>query len=489
MYLATSPAVAPIAPESGRQVPLRLERAASRVFGEGRPYDPGLIQYFADLAALYGLRHRDDYFTRVRRNTFTDMIGGVLADLAPLDEPFDLVVLAHSTPDAEPGWPACFAADALPGDPLVLAVSDQGAAAAFTALRIVADYATADGFNRALVLILDQTTLMDDDQPAPREVRPTHDAVVALVLSRHADGGGPAIRCQADLGRDEAIASVTALLAGSRPAALVAGPAVGVERPGVDLVVAEPGRPCTGVWAALVDRLGDWDAGRRVVLAEYDPALRYLGTCSIETPPRAIALRWTRCRAVTRGESIGAGFDVLLESFPGGPPAGPGGHVLVRRGEGEPPEDDLPATSRELLAAEGLAVGERDPRPAVDDATWLTGLAWLRLGASEQLTDRCVAYLGERASGEGSLLDRQLVAGQLADALIEQFEIEAVLGAPGLDPPTLRRVHRRITDADRLLSRLLAASGFLSDGPGRVAYVSQLIADVWLGTESTGERG
>jgi hypothetical protein len=41
-------------------------------------------------------------------------------------------------------------------------------------------------------------------------------------------------------------------------------------------------------------------------------------------------------------------------------------------------------------------------------------------------------------------------------------------------------LHDRLTDVDRLLLRLLGASGFLADGPGRRAAVAELLSDTYV---------
>jgi hypothetical protein len=284
MYLAGALAEAPAG--VGRR-PFRISLAASRVAGAGRAYDPGLISYFADLAALYGLRHRDDYFTRVRRNTFTDLVDAALGRLDGSLGPVDIAVLAHSTPDAEPGWPACHLAEALPGDPLVMAVSDQGTVAPFSALRIIADYMALDGMRRALLVITDQTTLMSDEQPPSGAAMPTRDAVVALVLERHDRGRELSTSQFSDIGPDEAVATVAALAREAGPAVVAVGPDLaGVAElcPTAAVRVAEAGRPCTGAW----DGLGtSWpDGGRLALVADYDRALRYLGVCLVDVGGR-----------------------------------------------------------------------------------------------------------------------------------------------------------------------------------------------------------
>jgi hypothetical protein len=50
------------------------------------------------------------------------------------------------------------------------------------------------------------------------------------------------------------------------------------------VVRAPAGLPCTGVWSALAAGLPDWSvSGGRVVVADYDRALRYLNLCVVDT--------------------------------------------------------------------------------------------------------------------------------------------------------------------------------------------------------------
>ena len=114
---------------------------------------------------------------------------------------------------------------------------------------------------------------------------------------------------------------------------------------------------------------------------------------------------------------------------------------------------------------------------------WLAALAGLRLGLSEALLDVTVAHLGDRRVGDTPLLLQQMIKGALADAVTEQIEIKVRL--TGTPPPagSLAGLHRQITVADRMLLRLLGASGFTADGPGAVVDASELLADAWIGGE------
>nr|WSZ15773.1 hypothetical protein OH837_21825 [Streptomyces canus] len=295
MYLTTSPGPAD-APAPARRAPLRLSRPVVRTFSGGRPFlpdpvEPSLARMQADLVRPYPVEFRPELLERGERNTFLEMTQDLLADLPPLQEPLDLVLVAHTVPDADPRRsPSCHLADVLPGDPLAFTLSDQGTAAGFTALRLVSEYATADAFRRALVVLLDQRTFLYDTTGA-RDV-PLQDCAVALLLGPEGRAGEPVTRQLAGVAPDEVRSTLEAVLnepdgAGAgRPVTLVTGQGLDAEQFGsaIDVRSAPPGRPCTGPWSALADVLPECEGAgpRRLVVAEYDSTLRYLCTSTLD---------------------------------------------------------------------------------------------------------------------------------------------------------------------------------------------------------------
>jgi hypothetical protein len=183
---------------------------------------------------------------------------------------------------------------------------------------------------------------------------------------------------------------------------------------------------------------------------------------------------------------------VLRDRFGSGTvPFGPGGHAVVPAPLAESAEEawfggrvtvrDRTGESRvdaPLLAGEGL-VGLRvaGPVPAGDWTAWSADLARFRLAQSAALLGDCVRYLSDRLVGADRLLDQQLVRADLADAGTDLAELRALLTGPVA--ADLTGIHRRLTAVDRTLLRLLGASGFLADGPGRRAAVAELLADVY----------
>jgi hypothetical protein len=195
-------------------------------------------------------------------------------------------------------------------------------------------------------------------------------------------------------------------------------------------------------------------------------------------------------RRTARENGLAQALTVLCgEALPGVLPCGPGGHAVVpavvaatadriwQDGHGY----DRAAGEEEVLRRGGPLVALRH-RPGghagiVDRGGWPPGLVWLRLGLSEGLLDACVRYLDSRACGDSTVLRQQMVKGAVADVLIEQLEVHAVL--TGADSPDLAHLHQQITVADRALLRLLGASGYLADGAGETAYLSEVLAEAY----------
>lgn len=214
-----------------------------------------------------------------------------------------------------------------------------------------------------------------------------------------------------------------------------------------------------------------------------------------------------RCRRTAREEGLAPALALLChEALPGMVPCGPGGHAVVPtevaasasrvwqggrvsdRAEGE--EEVLSTTTPlggALVALRHRPGGRTEVAGRRD--VWETGLVWLRLGLSESLLDTCVRHLDGRACGDSTVLRQQLVKGEVADVLIEQLEVHAVLtGVDAQDLDSVRLAHLRdqITVADRALLRLLGASGFLAGGAGEVAYLSEVLAEAYAPSEVVG---
>ncbi|WP_103502423.1 hypothetical protein [Streptomyces sp. SM14] len=191
----------------------------------------------------------------------------------------DLVVVAMTVADCRH---ASMAGALLGGltdnDALVLGVSEQGAAAPFTALRIATGQLAAGSRDRALVVVMEQSTL----PPCPvAGVRPTRDAAVAMILET---GPGPGARVgtpQITVTSRGADPDPAAAAPPAEPASpvrtLIAGPGLDGLAPadGVRLLTAEPGLPGAGVWATLARHLNTGEVDGDILVADRDPHLPY----------------------------------------------------------------------------------------------------------------------------------------------------------------------------------------------------------------------
>ncbi|MFI1919630.1 hypothetical protein [Nocardia sp. NPDC020380] len=286
MYLAKPHTTATTAP------PLGLARIEVRHFGRGEPYSAEFLDYFQDLSGQFGQPYHPDYFAQAAPNSFTAMASEILSAATPPDETYDLAVIAHTTPDAKPTRPACYLAQALSGDTLSFALSEQGVTAPFTALQLTREYARDSSFRRGLVMILDQSFLWNgaSAQP-PRGTRmPGRDAAVVLILEPAGALGPVTTLNLADVGPAEARELVDAHLheaaATGIPTTTIAGAGVDTRAgDGEQLYWAAADLPCAGLWTAFAERLPQWQrTGQRVELIDYDPVLRYLSLCTIEVP-------------------------------------------------------------------------------------------------------------------------------------------------------------------------------------------------------------
>jgi hypothetical protein len=165
---------------------------------------------------------------------------------------------------------------------------------------------------------------------------------------------------------------------------------------------------------------------------------------------------------------------------------GPAGHAVapagLERGAGTVYELGVP----DLV---GLRIREPGDRTPTEAARWAVALAGLRLGLSHRLLESALAYLGGRRTGEVTLLQHQAVQLAVADVTIAHLEIQGALEAAGpepVDPVAAADLHGRITGTDRTLLHLFGASGYVLDGPGCTAYVSELLADAYVGPVGQG---
>ncbi|GAA2368570.1 hypothetical protein Cme02nite_73160 [Catellatospora methionotrophica] len=246
---------------------------AERLAGDGVPADPA--------AALVG-----------NRNSFSLMSAHVAAQLCP--DP-DVVLVGHAAHDCDLSTSvAGYLQQRLPGDPLVLAVSEQGATTGFAALTMARALHDTGAGRRILVVLADQATFTYDD-PRLSGLDRRRDHAVGLLFTD--DGGTPVteLRVLAQVDRQSlpsALAAAAKEAVSAPHGVLVAGaglsPADTAAATGGQVAVrhAAADRLTTAVWSALADELAaPATCERTVVAVEYEPDLGYLSTLALTVPP------------------------------------------------------------------------------------------------------------------------------------------------------------------------------------------------------------
>jgi 4-hydroxymandelate oxidase len=218
------------------------------------------------------------------------MAEALIGPVVSADEPVDLLVLAFSIHDLWPGrQTAAYLSYVTPGAPMAFAVCDQGSVAAFSGLRIAREYASSAAVRRALLIVVEQAALPYE---SPATVPSQHRGVAMLYgdgTVLHGDGTAPLARVAAlrqhpgvppgDVA-DLAAADLAELAASHYEVGLVLSAALAAvwTAPAAKRVrVMPPGQPSTEVWWGLTDELtSDADHPDLLVVADYDPGLRYL---------------------------------------------------------------------------------------------------------------------------------------------------------------------------------------------------------------------
>ena len=120
-----------------------------------------LTLYLTDLLSPYGLALEPDALKGGQ--SYGEMAEALIAATVPEGEQIDLLVLVYAIPDITPGRAtSTYLSHICPGTPLSFAISDQGPAAADTALRLIREYARTAGLRRSLLLQVEQSMLPYD---------------------------------------------------------------------------------------------------------------------------------------------------------------------------------------------------------------------------------------------------------------------------------------------------------------------------------------
>jgi hypothetical protein len=248
-------------------VPLRLAAVRYRRFDQPCSWVGGsaITRYFADLAGACGVPCPTEEW-RASGTAYADMARALLAEVDAEDA--GVVVLAMAAPDLDPWRSAATRANhAVDGRPLLFAVTEQGSAAPYTALRLAGDLAGRHGLDSALVLAMDQATL--PYHPLPHGATLAGDAAVALVLRR--GEGRLLVGHRTGVSPGDLVAAVDELVPALDRPCVVAGPEVGPLPDRLPVSRRVPaGWPCTAGWDEL---------RRPAVWIDHDPAVGELSVC------------------------------------------------------------------------------------------------------------------------------------------------------------------------------------------------------------------
>ncbi|BAJ32285.1 MULTISPECIES: hypothetical protein [Kitasatospora] len=258
--------------------PLRLTAAHALDLPGHSPLaaDPDLRTFTADLSRPYGVRLDEDALTGARGQSYATLARHAIDALTGPTRPVDLLLMVYATPDVRPGQAvALHLAESCPGEPLAFAICDEGAGAAFSALRIADAYARTGGARRALLIAVEQADL--HHRPHRPARLPGRHSVAAL-LWESADGTGRALLAADSRSniQDGHVADTLKELTADLPerTLLLLGPGLaGTEPPGgQETRTARATSPYTGGWAALGAALTDPAlAGRPLALVDREP--------------------------------------------------------------------------------------------------------------------------------------------------------------------------------------------------------------------------
>ncbi|MDT8912951.1 hypothetical protein [Amycolatopsis sp. PS_44_ISF1] len=220
--------------------------------------DRELFDYQRDLLEPFDVEYDEDRLLGGGNVGHSDLAEALLERPGVAGCRPDLVLLAYAVPDVHPlRSVSAHVNHLLGGGARSMAISEQGLAAPYTALRLARAFHRSGRCERALVLVLEQTTLPYHD-PLVHDT-PLSDTAAALVLDR----GGPVFGVPWSGPGGE----LAGLVAVSHPDThVVAGPWV-PPLTGRNVTRCPAGTYCTSVWLALADR----DPDRPLLLCDLDP--------------------------------------------------------------------------------------------------------------------------------------------------------------------------------------------------------------------------
>ncbi|MFI9201361.1 hypothetical protein [Streptomyces sp. NPDC053048] len=251
-----------------------LQAAAAVVAPRRNPYtdDPWVLTFHRDLVEPFGATVDESLLRTGANVSHRELVDHLVRADGIQDSKPDLVVLAHALPDLHPFTAVAPHLDMLLGGGATsIGISQQGLAAPFTALRVVAAHQRSGSADRAVVAILEQTTL-PTRLPLVHDT-PLTDSGVLLLLGT---GDGPELAGVERLPGGTPPLERAAALAAADPdrTLVVAGPWIPRGGPHARVPVRhlQPGTYCTSVWLALAREWRSWrEEYSTVVLCDTDP--------------------------------------------------------------------------------------------------------------------------------------------------------------------------------------------------------------------------
>ena len=280
---------------------VRLAFPGPSSLAQDQAHTARLDVYLTDLLQPHGLALNPGALAP-RGQSYAEMAEALIELAVPAGEGVDLLVMAYAIPDITPGRATTtYLSHVCPGRPMAFAISDEGAAAGFTGLRLIREYARTGRLRRALLIVVEQAWLAYD--PGVPAAMPSGHSGVALLFGDGDEVGEPGMPGPAAVSEPLAMLGPVRVRAGAAEASpgaeieelgqartLILGAVLKAEADELagqaDVVLASPGRPHTGVWWELAGTLEADQGERRIVLADADPDLGYLCTAAVDVRGR-----------------------------------------------------------------------------------------------------------------------------------------------------------------------------------------------------------
>lgn len=237
-------------------------------------FEPEVIDFNQALLAPYGMKFEPKCATEGRNFTFAALAEQALYSMAePLPAP-DLIIVTYalSDPHSMETTVASHLNSALGGRSISFAISEQGLAAPFTALRVADAYARTGRCDSMALFILEQATY-----PYKLPFARHADLVDSGVLVSFGRAGSWNISGVRSAPGRAALPELIRIPAGqaAQDVLVVAGPWMDhaqAEGAGPALHRAPPGSYCTSVWLELAEHHHDWAHDyTTIILCDTDP--------------------------------------------------------------------------------------------------------------------------------------------------------------------------------------------------------------------------